>query len=80
MCKANAEVADGHLLVLRELCIYYIIRILLLKKQLSLCFFYDKKKKTWRGRHSTSVTYLKIMLVGINNREIRKEKTNMGKV
>lgn len=32
-----------------------------------------------KKRHSSSVTDPKIILVGLNNREIRKGKTNMGK-
>lgn len=33
-----------------------------------------------KKRHSSSVTDPKIILIGLNNREIRKGKTNMGKV
>lgn len=74
MCKANPEAADGHFLVLRELCIYYKTEFCCLRNSSFYASFTMKK------RHSSSVTYPKIILVGINKREIRKGKTNMGKV
>ena len=73
--QGKPEVADGHFLVLRELSICYIMRILLLKKQLTLHFLYNEKKKGIQR-----LSQPEIILVGINNREIKKGKSNIGEV